>query len=161
MWAISRNKCVLLQAEMMNDVMIINEAVRLVNDGVSVTLPVEGRSMRPFIIGGRESVILQKPTGIKVGDVVLAWGEDCRYVVHRVIRIEGDEVTLMGDGNLRGTESCQKRDVRALATHVVGADNQRHDLYTPWRRWAAKGWWYLRPVRRYLLYIYRHVKGLK
>ena len=87
--------------------------------------------------------------------------EDCRYVVHRVIRIEGDEVTLMGDGNLRGTESCQKRDVRALATHVVGADNQRHDLYTPWRRWAAKGWWYLRPVRRYLLYIYRHVKGLK
>ena len=76
MWAISRNKCVLLQAEMMNDVMIINEAVRLVNDGVSVTLPVEGRSMRPFIIGGRESVILQKPTGIKVGDVVLAWVDE-------------------------------------------------------------------------------------
>ena len=43
----------------MTDNEIINEAIRLVEEGVSVTLPVNGRSMLPFIIGGRESVILQ------------------------------------------------------------------------------------------------------
>ena len=48
----------------MTDDVIIKEAVRLVQDGVSVTFPVKGRSMLPFIFGGRDSVILQKPKKI-------------------------------------------------------------------------------------------------
>ena len=142
---------------MISDAVIIDEAVRLVSDGVSVTLPVNGRSMLPFIIGGKESVILQKPEAVEVGDVVLAWVEGCRYVVHRIIRIDGDRVTLMGDGNLAGTEHCPVGDVKALATHVVSADGKRHDLYTGRRRLAARLWWHLRPVRRYLLAIYRRI----
>ena len=140
---------------MMTDKMIIEETVRLVSEGVSVTLPVNGRSMLPFIIGGKESVILQKPTEPKIGDVVLAWVEGCRYVVHRIIRIDGDRVTLMGDGNLAGTEHCTVDDIKAIATHVVSADEQTHYLYNRWRRTAAKVWWLLRPIRRYILAIYK------
>ena len=142
---------------MPNDNYIIEEAIRLVEDGVSVTLPVDGRSMLPFIIGGRESVILQKPLAAKVGDVVLAWVEGGRYVVHRIIRIEGENVTLMGDGNIVGTERCPLSDIKAKATHVVGADEKRRYLYSKWRCMAAKAWWHLRPIRRYLLAIYRRV----
>ena len=83
----------------MTDEIIIHEAIRLVDEGVSVTFPVKGYSMLPFIIGGRESVILQKPQVVRLGDVVLAWVDDCRYVVHRVIGIEGERVILMGDGS--------------------------------------------------------------
>ena len=57
----------------MKDNDIIEEAIRLVREGVNVTLPVKGRSMLPFIIGGKESVILHRPVLIDVGDVVLAW----------------------------------------------------------------------------------------
>ena len=39
----------------MTDNEIIEEAIRLVREGVSVTLPVNGNSMLPFIIGGKES----------------------------------------------------------------------------------------------------------
>ena len=141
----------------MSDETIRTEAIRLVDDGVSVTLPVDGRSMLPFIIGGRESVILQTPRQPEVGQVVLAWVEGCRYVVHRIIRIDGDRVTLMGDGNIAGTERCTVGDIKALATHVVGADGKRHDLYAGWRCLAARLWWHLRPVRRYLLAIYRRL----
>lgn len=136
---------------------IIEETIRLVNEGVCVTLPVDGRSMLPFIIGGRESVILQKPLLPKVGDVVLAWVEGGRYVIHRIIRIEGENVTLMGDGNLVGTERCTLSDIKAKATHVVDGDEKRHYLYSTWRCKAAKAWWHLRPIRRYLLAIYRIV----
>ena len=80
----------------MTDGQVIEEAVRLVDDGVSVTLPVNGRSMLPFIIGGRDSVILQKPVNLHVGNVVLAWTDDSRWVVHRIIHIDGDRITLMG-----------------------------------------------------------------
>ena len=142
---------------MITDADILQEAIRLVNDGVSVTLPVNGQSMLPFIIGGRESVILQKPVELKVGDVVLAWVDDGRYVVHRIIRISGDEVTLMGDGNLAGTEHCKLTDVKAKATHVVDAKEHQHYLYTPWRCRATKMWWRLRPIRRYILAIYKRL----
>ena len=87
---------------MKSDKVIIEEAIRLVDEGVSVTLPVNGQSMLPFIIGGKESVILQKPVEPKVGDVVLAWVEGCRFVVHRIISIKGNDVVLMGDGNIIG-----------------------------------------------------------
>ena len=152
---------------MITDDVIIEEAIRLTEEGICVTLPVNGNSMLPFIIGGHESVILQKPilpsvqsaTGraIRVGDVVLAWADGCHYVVHRIISIKGNAVTLMGDGNLAGTEHCAVTDVKALVTHVVGADEKPHDLYCLWRRVAARIWWHLRPIRRYLLALYRRL----
>ena len=57
---------------------VIGEAIRFVEEGVKVALPVDGNSMLPFIIGGKESVVLQKPGELKVGDVVLAWTDDTR-----------------------------------------------------------------------------------
>ena len=138
--------------------MIIQEAIRLVEEGISVSLPVNGNSMLPFIIGGKESVILQKPKGIRGGDVVLAWVNGSRYVVHRVIGINGEYVTLMGDGNLVGTEHCAIGDIKAVATHVVDANGQQYYMYNKWRRQAAKLWYRLRPIRRYLLAIYKGKK---
>ena len=142
---------------MKSDKVIIEEAIRLVDEGVSVTLPVNGQSMLPFIIGGKESVILQKPVEPKVGDVVLAWVEGCRFVVHRIISISGNNVTLMGDGNIIGTEQCTLSDVKAIATHVVSADEKIRDLNNPWRLLATRLWFQLRPVRRYILAIHKRL----
>ena len=141
----------------MNDNDVIAEAVRLVQEGVTVTFPVTGQSMLPFIIGGKESVILHAPGLTAVGDVVLAWVDGNRYVVHRIINIDGDRVTLMGDGNVSGTEHCLLKDIKARVTHVVSADNKKRDLYSGWRVRAAKLWYWLRPIRRYLLAIYRRL----
>ena len=132
----------------------MSEVVRLVAEGVSVTLPVNGMSMLPFIIGGRESVVLQKPTALREGLVVLAWVDGARYVVHRIIGIDGEHITLMGDGNLVGTEHCTAADVKGVVTHVMDAQERMRDLYSWHRRWAARLWRWLRPVRRYLLAIY-------
>ena len=139
----------------MTDNKIIEEAIRLVKEGVSVTLPVNGNSMLPFIIGGKESVILHAPGLIDVGDVVLAWVDGRRYVVHRVVSIDGERVTLMGDGNLAGREHCLPNDIKARVTHVVDDKERRHYLYNGWRKLAAKVWYWLRPIRRYLLAIYK------
>ena len=134
---------------------IIHKAIDLVNEGMRVTFPVKGYSMLPFIIGSRESVDLVKPEQIKVGDVVLAWVENCRYVIHRIIRIEGDQVTLMGDGNIAGVEHCLLKDVAAKAINVVTPGGKHHPLYNPWRIKASHLWWRLLPVRRWILAIYR------
>ena len=140
---------------MMNDKNIIEEALKLVNEDRAVILPVNGRSMLPFIIGGKDSVILQPPEDLMLGDVVLAWVEDCRYVIHRIISIDGEAVTLMGDGNIKGTEHCRLSDIKALVTHVQTARGRRFYLYTWWCKLAAKLWFRLRPVRRFILPIFR------
>ncbi len=146
----------------MTDGQIIGEAIRLVDEGVTVTFPVNGYSMIPFIIGGRESVVLSKPKDIRKGTVVLAWADGCRYVVHRVVDIRGDRVVLMGDGNWRGVEHCPLSDIKAVATHVVGADGSRRSLQSRGSMFAARVWRVLRPVRRWILAIYRRTnKNIK
>ena len=139
----------------MTDELIIQEAVRLVQDGVSVTFPVKGRSMLPFIFGGRESVILQKPGSLQRGQVVLAQVGPDRYVVHRIIKIEPDRITLMGDGNICGTESCTPSNVLAIATHVVDEKGKRRSLESKGQLFKAKVWFRIRPMRRIILAVLR------
>ena len=139
----------------MTDEMIIQEAVRLVQDGVSVTFPVKGRSMLPFIFGGRESVILQKPGSLQRGQVVLAQVGPDRYVVHRIIKIEPDRITLMGDGNICGTESCTPSNVLAIATHVVDEKGKRRTLESKGQMFKARVWYVIRPLRRIILAVLR------
>ena len=134
---------------------IIGEVIRMLDTCPHVILPVKGNSMLPFIIGGRESVELVKPQGIAVGDVVLAWINGSRYVIHRVISISGDHVELMGDGNLRGDEHCSISEVVARAEYVIGQKGKKRYLYTPWRVRASRLWWRLLPIRRWILAIYR------
>ena len=134
---------------------ILGDVIKLVNEGQRVTLPVKGYSMLPFIIGSRESVDLVKPENLQVGHVVLAWVEGCRYVIHRIISIEGELVTLMGDGNVAGVEHCKLDEVAALAVNVVTPAGKHHPLYAPWRVKASRIWWRLLPVRRWILAIYR------
>ena len=145
----------------MTDDVIIKEAVRLVQDGVSVTFPVKGRSMLPFIFGGRESVILQKPQDLQRGQVVLAEIAPDRYVVHRIIKVETDRITLMGDGNICGTESCPPDKVLAIATHVVDEKGRRRPLYSKARIAKAKLWYHIRPLRRYILAALRRLNKKK
>lgn len=146
----------------MKDSAIIEEAIRLVQDGVKVTFPVKGRSMFPFIVGDRDSLILQKPHDLRVGHIILAFtsGADGMnaaartnsYVIHRIVKISGRQVTLMGDGNLVAREFCSLSDVKALATHVVRCDQQAAKfLYSPVRSAASKLWTILRPFRKWLL----------
>ena len=111
--------------------------------------------MLPFIIGSKESVELVRwEKDFQIGDIVLAWTKD-NYVIHRIIKINGDDYTLMGDGNIIGTESCKRSDIVAKAEYVVDKHGNKHYLYTPRRCQASRLWNKLKPVRRWILAIYR------
>lgn len=134
---------------------LIGEVKKLLKTFPSVVLPVKGTSMLPFIIGSKESVELVRwEKDFQIGDIVLAWTKDY-YVIHRIIKINGDDYTLMGDGNIIGTESCKRSDIVAKAEYVVDKHGNKHYLYTPRRCQASKLWNKLKPVRRWILAIYR------
>ena len=126
----------------------------LIKEGRNVVLPVKGNSMLPFIIGGKESVELIPPPKAQVGDVILAWVDGTHYVVHRVISISANgDITLMGDGNNRGFEHCRQEDIVGKVINVVAANGKKRSLPNDSLSW--KLWNMLRPVRRWILAVYR------
>lgn len=134
----------------------VSASVMFVEEGREVILPVDGRSMLPFIVGGKDSVALYKPGKLRKGDVVLAYTQEKGYVIHRIDSIGGDGLyALLGDGNLTQREHCQLADIKAVATHVIKPDGKRKPLNEGWLRFAGKVWRLLLPIRRYLLWIYK------
>lgn len=132
------------------------EVTRLLGEGESVTLGVKGDSMLPFIVGGRDSVVLYKTEVLNKGDIVLAYLADGRYVLHRIITMDGEYVRLMGDGNLYDTEECQKQDIAGIVTEIL-RNGKYVDCTSPAERCKAKLWILLKPIRRYVLAIYRQI----
>ena len=58
----------------------------------------KGESMRPMLRGGKDAVIIVKPTGkIRKYDVVLFKDALGRYVLHRVLKINTDTLVTRGD----------------------------------------------------------------
>ena len=137
-----------------NDI-LVPELVRLVVEGSRVNFVPKGGSMVPFIRGEKDSVVLVKPDEVEVLDIVLA-RINATYVIHRIIAMDGEAVTLMGDGNISGVEYCRKSDILAKVAAIVR--NGREIGCTGWKhRVKAKIWMALLPVRIYILAIYRRL----
>lgn len=140
---------------------LIPEMFRLLDEGRSVNLQPRGWSMRPFIENGRDRVELVKPDALHVGDVVLARADNGHYVLHRIVGIDGEHITLLGDGNLT-TEHCRRKDVGGLARafYINGSPTPCLTTSLRWRLYS-RVWMALRPVRRWLLAIYRRLPQAK
>ncbi len=135
---------------------------QLTDEGREVILPVEGRSMLPFIVGGRDSVVLiKKYDTLHVGEIVLAMTKESGYVIHRIDSILDDGAyALLGDGNLKYREHCTYDDIRAVAIAVLQPGGKRVPLQNGWHKFTAKVYRLLLPMRRYLLWIYKKTHKL-
>ena len=85
---------------------LIPQFKQLLDEGHTVRFRVRGTSMRPFLEDQRDVVTLtplsREP---EIGDAILAEVAPKHYVLHRVVRLQGDQITLQGDGNINYTES--------------------------------------------------------
>lgn len=136
---------------------LIPVIIEELRNGHTVTLRLFGNSMLPFLHDGRDKGLLSLPHTPHVGEPVLAEIEPHRYVLHRIIAIDGDNVTLLGDGNLT-PEHCHITDIKASVIGFYRRDSTHLDRIegTKWRIYSAI-WMTLRPIRRYLLAAYRRI----
>ena len=141
-----------------NDI-LIPELARLLAEGKEVRFTPSGVSMRPFIEGDKDSVVLAQLTRApRVGDILLVQSETLcgkqTYVLHRLVCVEhapqGESYILQGDGNLAGEEHCEQGDIIGRVIAIETPSGRRKPL-TKGRLWYA-----LKPARKWLLKIYRH-----
>lgn len=137
--------------------LLFDEVTRLLSEGREVIIPTKGNSMLPFIRGERDSVVLVRKSGYATGDIVLALIEGERYILHRIWSMEGDKVTLMGDGNIAGKEHCSVSDISGAVVQIVRPGGRRIIVDTPGFRRRSGIWRRLLPLRRYILAIYRRL----
>lgn len=135
---------------------LLDEVARLVDEGEAVTLMTKGASMLPFIVGGRDSVVLVRPEELFPGMIVLAYVQGGRYVLHRILSVDGAKVVLMGDGNIKGVEVCAPADVKAVAVRISRPSGEVDCLSKRHLRQAAI-WKTLLPARRWILAVYRRL----
>ena len=133
----------------------------LLDQGKRVTIPVKGFSMLPFIRGGKDLVVLEKAgADLKADDIVLfrmGPREGGRYVMHRILSIDGDAVDIMGDGVLKAHEHVRRNQILAKAVEILRGGKHPVDPYAPSQLRLVHFWQGLLPVRRYILFIYRHL----
>lgn len=137
---------------------LLGEVKKLVEEGHPVTLRVKGNSMLPFIVGERDSVRLIKANTYHIGDIALAEIHKGHYVLHRIISISGEgpdaNIELMGDGNIKGTEQCKRKNLAAVADGIL-RNGKMVDPYSFSEKNAALWWRRLLPVRRWILAVLR------
>ena len=137
----------------------LEEVRRQLQSGHTTTFRVRGWSMRPFLEHGRDKVLLVSPQRrpVSVGCVALVLADDGRYVLHRVIAIDGEgNCTLWGDGNVIGRETCTPDNVIGVADGFYIGRKERF-FPVDGRVWRCYSWlWkHLTAVRRYLLWVSR------
>ncbi len=135
---------------------LLPEVVKMLSEGSRVSLKAKGASMLPFIVGGRDHVLLEKKETYTVGEIVMAEIAPKQFVVHRILKIDDKYVTLMGDGNLSGTEVCPKENICGYVAHIVH-NGKQIDCNSAAEQRKAQFWKNMLPIRRYLLAIYRRI----
>ena len=116
-----------MQITLPNEI-LLEEVATLLDEGREVEIMSKGTSMLPFIVGGRDSVILRKEESgcHKPGDIVLARRSPGNYVLHRIIGVGGEKITLRGDGNVFGTETVGRKDILGRVIAVVKPSGRKH-----------------------------------
>lgn len=137
---------------------LIPEFRQYLTERKEVLFTPSGVSMRPFIEGDKDSVVLTALEGEpRIGDILLVSVpvNGGTYVLHRLVRIENDEqgkavYVLQGDGNLFGEERCNREDIIARIKAIKKPNGHRKPLT------RGRLWFRLKPLRKWLLKIYRH-----
>lgn len=119
-------------------------------------LIVTGNSMIPTLRNGRDKVFLMSPKSrqVCVGDIVFAWCDKEKYVLHRIVkRLNEERFVLRGDGNME-TEIIREKDIVATAERICRKG--RHVSCASWR-YRCYVWIWMRvwPFRPWIFQIHR------
>lgn len=141
-----------------SNALMMEEIRQLISHGKTVTITVKGNSMNPFIVHERDQITLGpwKKEDLRKGTVALVKDSRNTYLIHRIIRIDDETVTLLGDGNIGYTECATLDNVIGIMYSIT----RKGRIWRPEdRMWRIYSWFWsvLTPVRRLPLGIWRRL----
>lgn len=135
----------------------INE---ILNFGMGVKIAVTGRSMRPFLREGFDSVELYQGdlNTVSVGDIVIIQRDNKEYVMHRIIKKTSESFYIIGDAQCWVEGPLSSKHITAVV-RAVWRDNRRINCSNFCWRFLSIAWIVMLPIRRIIFKAYRLVKS--
>ncbi len=129
--------------------------------GLTVTLPITGGSMRPLFFHKRDSVVLSAcdPYSLKRGDVPLYRRDNGQYVLHRIVRVDEDTYTLTGDAQWELEVGLPKKNVLAVMTGFIRKGRAVDCRHFGYRAYVTV-WMWLRPLRPFMVRVWRCLRRI-
>lgn len=133
---------------------------QLLKDGNTVQTVINGFSMYPMLVPGRDSVILapleeDKP---KRGDVVLYRRDGSILVLHRIWRVGQDGLYMVGDNQTQIEGPLRPDQIRGRLAAFIRKGKTVSVSSIPYRVYAFI-WLWMRPVRHKIAVAVHFVKG--
>ena len=94
----------------------------LLREGYQLKICPKGRSMVPFLAGGRDEAVLSAPDAgrpFKKNDIVLFRLTNGLHVLHRICRIDGNGIYTLGDGNTAEEGPFKREDILATVDYII------------------------------------------
>lgn len=129
----------------------------IVQAGGTAEIIVTGNSMYPMLIDHVSQVRLCEPGNLCVGDIPLYCRDNGVFVLHRIVRCEGDVYTCCGDNQWRAETGIRRDQISAVVT-AFKRKKKWHSCQTGRYALYVKVWIAIRPLRRLLFGGWRRVK---
>ncbi|MCR4946957.1 MAG: S26 family signal peptidase [Lachnospiraceae bacterium] len=131
---------------------------------IPIWFRVTGNSMYPFVRANIDDILLVpvKPEDLMVGDIVLFPGKykGGDYCLHRLIKIDDEQVQTFGDGNLRPDRPFPKKNIIGKAVLIkrgrITIDCEDPKWIKRFNRWNS-----LWRIRKFLLLPFRIIRKIK
>ncbi|HBJ77177.1 MAG TPA: hypothetical protein DDY68_05195 [Porphyromonadaceae bacterium] len=127
--------------------LFFSQIKKSLQEGKKVRFEVRGYSMYPLLRNEGDEVLL-KPfsatEGVKRGDIALFYFQD-KYILHRVIGREGEQVFFRGDNVYDYREECGEEEIIGVVEEIYRRKKSSHPptfaLVSPrslkWRIWIS------------------------
>ena len=141
---------------------MMEEIRTLISEGKTATITVKGNSMNPFMVHLRDQMTLGpwKEEDLRKGTVALVRDTRGNHLIHRIIKVDANTVTLLGDGNVVQTETATKDNVIGIMYSITRKGRTWSSGGAGWRTYSLL-WKVLTPLRRYPLGLWRRLNRNK
>ena len=120
----------------------------------ALPLVISGRSMTPFLVGGRDTVYLSRlDRQPKRGDMLLYRRDSGAYILHRVVRVEDGVCTMVGDAQVQLEPGIRRDQIIAIVT-AADRKGKRQKPGCFWWEFFEKVWLRMIPLRPYVMALY-------
>ena len=98
---------------------VVEPLLGLLDETSAVPLVISGSSMTPFLVPGRDVVYLSKvKESLTRGDMVLYRRDNGRYILHRIVCVDADSYTMLGDAQTVPEPGIRRDQILAVVTAV-------------------------------------------
>lgn len=125
-------------------------------EGGTVEIPITGVSMLPLLVQGRDTVTIEKGE-YKKGDIIFYRRDDGHFVLHRIIGENAEGFILCGDNQWVKEYGITERHIIGRVIQIE-RKGKAFPVTDKKYRFYCSVWQLLLPLRRYIMYIYRHLK---